>query len=45
MVGWHHQLTEHELEKIQEIVRAEKPGKLQTMQLQKIRHNLTTKQQ
>ena len=38
MIGWHHQLNGHEFEHPWEIVRAGKPGVLQFMGSQRIRH-------
>ena len=45
MVGWHHQLNGHEFEHPWEIVRAGKPGVLQFMGSQRIRHGVETEQQ
>ena len=43
IVGWHHQLNEHELE--QNLRETESPGMLQSMTSQRIEHNLATEQQ
>ena len=42
MVGWHHQLNEHELE--QTLGDSERQGRL-SMGSQKVRHDLATEQQ
>ena len=44
MVGWHHQLNEHEFEETGKW-RTGKPGVLQSMEVQIAGHNLVTKQQ
>ena len=55
MVEWHHQLNGPEFEqtpgdsedrgaKLQEIVRTEEPGVLQSMRSQKVGHSLTAEQ-
>ena len=46
MVGWHHWVNRHEFEQtsLQEW-RPEKPGMLQSLGLQRVRHDLVTKQQ
>ena len=47
MVGWHHQLNGHEFEQALEV--GDGQGSLvdciQSMQLQRVRHNLTTEKQ
>ena len=47
MVGWHHWLIGHEFEQIlgDRWSRTGKPGMLQSMGLQRVRHNWTTEQQ
>ena len=45
MVGWHHQYKGHELGQTSEMVRAERPDLLQSMGLQRVRHNWATEQQ
>ena len=45
MVGWHHQLNGMSFSKLQEIVKAGKPGVLQFMLLQRVGHDLVTGQQ
>ena len=42
MVGWHHRLNEHEFEQTWEMVRDREPGVLQSMESQRVRHNLAT---
>ena len=44
MVGWHHYSMETSVSKPQEIVRTGKPGVLQFMGLQRVRHDLATAQ-
>ena len=44
MVGWHHHSMETSVSKPQEIVRTGKPGVLQFMGLQRVRHDLATAQ-
>ena len=44
MVGWHHRLSGHEFEQTPG-GRTGKPGVLQSMGSQRVRHNLVTKQQ
>ena len=39
MAGWHHDLTDMSLSKLQELVFAGRPGVLQFMGLQRVRHN------
>ena len=43
MVGWHHRLNENEFE--QTLGDSEGQGSLVSMGLQRVRHNLATKQQ
>ena len=43
MVGWHHQVNEHESE--QTLGDGEEQGSLQSMALQRVKHNLATEQQ
>ena len=38
MVGWHHQLMDMNLSKLQELVMEGKPGVLQSMGLQRVGH-------
>ena len=46
MVGWHHWLNEHEFEQAsRKWCRTGKPGMLQSMGLQRVRHNWATEQQ
>ena len=45
MVGWHHRFGGHELGKLWETVRDRRPGMLQSMGLQRVGHDLATKQQ
>ena len=45
MVGWHHRLNGHEFEQRGRQWRIEKPGELQSMGLQRVRHDLATEQQ
>ena len=46
MVGWHHRLSGHEFEQaLGDGGKTEKPGVLQCMELQRVRHNLATEQQ
>ena len=43
MVGWHHQLNEHEFEYVLGVGDGTgKPGMLQSMRLKTIRHNLVS---
>ena len=42
MVGWHHQLNEHEFE--QTLGDSERPGSLQPMEPQRVGHQLATEQ-
>ena len=42
MVGWHHQLNGHELSKLQELAMTERPGMLQSMESQRVRHDWGT---
>ena len=44
-VGWHHQLNGMSFSKLQEIVKAGKPGVLQFILLQRVGHDLATEQQ
>ena len=46
MVGWHHQLNGHEFEQALGDSEGQSglPGMLQSMRLQRIRHNLATEQ-
>ena len=39
MVGWHNQLDGHEFGKLQELMMDGGPGVLQSMGLQKVRHD------
>ena len=39
MAGWHHDLTDMSLSKLQELVLAGRPGVLQFMGSQRVRHN------
>ena len=39
MVGWHHLLNGHEFEQFQETAKDRKPGVLQSMGSQRIRHD------
>ena len=39
MVGWHHRLKGHKFEKTWEIVKAGKPGMLQSMGSQRVGHS------
>ena len=45
MVEWHHQLNGHKFEQTGKQQRTGKPGVLQPMGLQRVRHNLATEQQ
>ena len=45
IVGWHHQFNGQELSKLWETVKDRKPGVLQFMASQRVRHNLVTEQQ
>ena len=45
MVREHHQLNRHELEKTPEDQRTGKPGMLQSMRSQRVRHDLVAEQQ
>ena len=45
MVGWHHQLNGHEFEQTGRWWRTGKPGVLQSMWSQRVRHEWATKQQ
>ena len=46
MVGWHHQLNGHEFEQtLGDSEGQGKPGILQSMELQRVGHNLVTEQQ
>ena len=45
MVGWQHQLNGHELKQTPETVKDRKPGRLQSVGSQGVRHNLVTEQQ
>ena len=46
IVGWHYQLDGHEFEQTPgHIGRTWKPGVLQSMELQRVRHDLATEQQ
>ena len=45
MVGWHHQLNEHEFEQTLRDSEGQSPGMLQSMTSQRIEHNLATEQQ
>ena len=42
MAGWHHDLTDMSLSKLQELVLAGRPGVLQFMGSQRVRHNWVT---
>ena len=42
MVGWHHQINGHKSEWTRELVMTGRPGMLQSMGLQKIRHDWVT---
>ena len=43
IVGWHHQLNGHSLSKLRELVMDRRPGMLQSMGSQRVRHILATK--
>ena len=45
MLGWHHQLRGHEFEQTLGEVKTRKPGVLQSLGLQRVRHSLVTEQQ
>ena len=45
MAGWHHRLNGHEFEQALGDGEGQKPGMLQSMGLQTVRHNLATEQQ
>ena len=45
MVGWHHQLNGHEFEQTQGDRRTGEPGMLQSMELQRVGHNLVIEQE
>ena len=45
MVGWHHQLSGHEFEKTGRWWSTGKPGVLQSMRLQRVRHDWATEKQ
>ena len=46
MVGWHHQLDGHEFEQAPGAGDGQgKPGVLQSMELQRVKHDLATEQQ
>ena len=45
IVGWHHQLNEHEFEQTLRDSEGQSPGMLQSMTSQRIEHNLATEQQ
>ena len=45
MVGWHHRLKGHEFEKTWEIVKAGKPGMLQSMGSQRVGHSWGTEKE
>ena len=42
MVGRHHRLNGHEFEQLQELVMDTKPGVLQSIGLQRVRHDWTS---
>ena len=44
-VGWHHQLNGHEFEQTPGDSETGKPGMLQSMELQRVGHDLVTEQQ
>ena len=45
MVGWHHQLNGHEFEQTPGDSEGVKLGMLQSMKLQRVRHDLATEEQ
>ena len=45
MIGWHHQLNEHEFEQDPGDGEGQKPGVLQSMELQRIGHDWATEGQ
>ena len=42
MVGWHHRVNGHELSKLWEILKDSKPGMLESMESQRVKHDLAT---
>ena len=42
MVGWHHRVNGHELSKLWEILKDRKPGMLESMESQRVKHDLAT---
>ena len=42
MVGWHHRVNGHELSKLWEILKDRKPGMLDSMESQRVKHDLAT---
>ena len=44
LVGWHHQFNGHELGQTPKDGEGQSPGMLQSMELQKVRHDLATQQ-
>ena len=44
-VGWHHQLNRHEFEQTLGDSEGWKPGSMQSIELQRVRHNWVTEQQ